>query len=872
LPTGLGKTSVMAIWLIARAHGAKLPRRLVYVVDRRAVVDQATDEAEKLRNAFEGKAEHFDALDQRARAQATQTAAELKKWLGFTDKRKLPISTLRGAHVDNREWLDDPAAPAIIVGTVDMIGSRLLFEGYGVSRKMRPYQAGLLGVDALIVLDEAHLVPPFAHLLRAIEQDTSLMPNEAADRALLPRFVLLPLSATQRDLGAGEHGRTPFRLEEEDWETDGVAKKRLEAEKRLRLELLAEKNHDKQLAEAAWMLATKDGKFSRVAVFCDRRDKKDDGGGASAQGVKEEIERLANGDRKAGRAETKIHLVELLVGARRVHEREASAERLRALGFIGEKKPLEKPAFLVATAAGEVGVDIDADHMASDLVAWERMAQRLGRVNRRGEGNAEIKVFWTEPSVKDANAPSEPEKRALIAFASKAVIENLPQIDGAFDASPGALRQLAESARRDAALKALIDAATTPEPLRPALNRAVVEAWSMTSLETHTGRPDVAPWLRGWVDEKPQTTIVWRTHLPIRVDARGRTVLPSKAEIEDFFEAAPPQESEKLETETYRVMVWLQERSRALLKRKRRHPEEGVEDEDTDPEASAADDRDAEEPTEQTAPQARKLQRDDIVALILSSGGPYAGRYTLGDLTEEPKGKAKDEFQDKLVGKILIVDARFGGLKDGLLDVASGNPPETAEASAKWSKQAQSAYESNQGLTADHYPKSRKTDGGSTMISTSVATMKASPSNGSSSSISEMLRRRRTRARSRSCRSSLHIRNGRGARYRASPNASAFRARLQMLSPSVPACTTRARRRRAGNAPSRRRERRTSAARIKSSPRRAGRSIRRSLAAIGTNSAPCPAWRRTPNSRRCRMTGANSSCISSPRTMDKPGP
>ncbi len=39
------------------------------------------------------------------------------------------------------------------------------------------------------------------------------------------------------------------------------------------------------------MLATKDGRFSRVAVFCDRRDKKDDGGGPSAQGVKEEIER-----------------------------------------------------------------------------------------------------------------------------------------------------------------------------------------------------------------------------------------------------------------------------------------------------------------------------------------------------------------------------------------------------------------------------------------------------------------------------------------------------------------------------------------------------------------------------------------------------
>jgi CRISPR-associated endonuclease/helicase Cas3 len=241
LPTGLGKTSVMAIWLIARAHGAKLPRHLVYVVDRRAVVDQATDEAEKLRNALEGTAEHFDRLDESTGAQAKQTAAELKMRLGVNDKRKLPISTLRGAHVDNREWLDDPAAPAIIVGTVDMIGSRLLFEGYGVSRKMRPYQAGLLGVDALVVLDEAHLVPPFAHLLRAIERDASLRPKDDADRALLPYFALLPLSATQRDPGEGGHGRAPFRLEEADWKTDCVAKRRLEARKHLRLEPFAEK-------------------------------------------------------------------------------------------------------------------------------------------------------------------------------------------------------------------------------------------------------------------------------------------------------------------------------------------------------------------------------------------------------------------------------------------------------------------------------------------------------------------------------------------------------------------------------------------------------------------------------------------------------
>ena len=35
LPTGLGKTSVMAVWLIPLTNGMTVPRRLVYVVNRR---------------------------------------------------------------------------------------------------------------------------------------------------------------------------------------------------------------------------------------------------------------------------------------------------------------------------------------------------------------------------------------------------------------------------------------------------------------------------------------------------------------------------------------------------------------------------------------------------------------------------------------------------------------------------------------------------------------------------------------------------------------------------------------------------------------------------------------------------------------------
>ena len=57
IPTGLGKTSVIAVWILARARLLKqgedfLPRRLFFIVDRRVVVDQATAEAEKLRRDY----------------------------------------------------------------------------------------------------------------------------------------------------------------------------------------------------------------------------------------------------------------------------------------------------------------------------------------------------------------------------------------------------------------------------------------------------------------------------------------------------------------------------------------------------------------------------------------------------------------------------------------------------------------------------------------------------------------------------------------------------------------------------------------------------------------------------------------------------
>jgi CRISPR-associated endonuclease/helicase Cas3 len=621
LPTGLGKTSVMAIWYLALRAGAPLPRRLVYVVDRRAVVDQATTVADKIKK---------NANDETLR-----------------------VSTLRGRHVDNRDWLNDPAAPAIIVGTVDMIGSRLLFSGYGVSPKMRPYHAGLLGADTLVVLDEAHLVPPFEKLLEAIEGGTAAFgPRAEADRGIIPSFNLLSLSAT----GRAREGDM-FQLEEADL-GDEIVKKRLDAKKSIDLAGADDSQLADALAKQAWLLADEGGSKIRCLVYCNSRE--------TAERTAKAIEELAKGDQKKGHGKVDID-TELFVGARRVREREDAARKLDSLGFLaGQNSERAKPAFLIATSAGEVGVDLDADHMVCDLVPWERMVQRLGRVNRRGEGNARIIVVDEgEPKPKKADEPTPEEGRRILAYRALAIVKELPRNDCGFDASPGALRKLKQRAMTDEALRVSIDAATTPAPLRPALTSALVDAWSMTSLKEHTGRPEIGPWLRGWIeDDQPQTTVVWRKYLPVRI--KGGEAL--KKEVEDFFEAAPPHASEELETETYRIVEWLMQRAERLIEKLTK---DGTES-----------DGDAE--TSDPPP----LKGESIVAFALAPDGTLRKSYRLRDLVKsDGDKKRKERLEAEFPGGTLVVDVRLGGLTDGLLKNDDDMLPPAADSDEEWSRE-----------------------------------------------------------------------------------------------------------------------------------------------------------------------------------------
>jgi CRISPR-associated endonuclease/helicase Cas3 len=524
VPTGLGKTSVTAVWVAALGaslsdptSAGRVPRRLVYVVDRRVVVDQATSEVERLRDRL-AKSKADDSL-----ALLRPLVAALCNSATVPDPAGITVSTLRGKFADNHAWHLDPSRPAIIVGTVDMIGSRMLFAGYGgLGRNWRSLQAGLLVQDAWVVLDEAHLVPAFETLLGGIEL------QQARGQALSP-FGVTRMSATlalkEGDPAAdAQSGCEPLFTSAD--ENDSRVSKRLNAQKALRFvvagaAVAATKAGDRKAALAkkiATQAVELAGQDRAVVIFADTVD--------LVKAIAKELP-----DKWQNR-------VLALTGEMRGHERDelVKSEVLAAFDPQRSRTGNTAPAFLVATACVEVGMDFDADDAVCDVVALERMIQRLGRVNRRGETRAAIHAVVTfEPEALDPDKADE----FTAAEACVWTLRQLPSNDESFDVSPAALRALdlaSPTARR----------AFTPPPVSPALDEARLDDWSLTSLKTEIfPRPQVSYWLRGVMeDESVTTSLVWRADLALARDAQ---------EAAEMVEAIPVATREIAQVATYRA-------------------------------------------------------------------------------------------------------------------------------------------------------------------------------------------------------------------------------------------------------------------------------------------------------------------------------
>jgi CRISPR-associated endonuclease/helicase Cas3 len=242
IPTGAGKTAaVILAWLWRRrfAEGEtrhEVPRRLVYCLPMRVLVEQTRDAAVRWLHRLgllAGQAHMADDIVLAYEADAAD-ARPVEGWAqarGHTGPRIAVHVLMGGEEAD--DWDLYPEREAILIGTLDMLLSRALNRGYGMSCYRWPMHFGLLNSDCVWVLDEVQLMgaalATTAQLHAFRETFGTLMPVQS----LWMSATLRPDWLATVDYKETVRTLTPLTLGSED-RADAELRKRLEASKRLK--------------------------------------------------------------------------------------------------------------------------------------------------------------------------------------------------------------------------------------------------------------------------------------------------------------------------------------------------------------------------------------------------------------------------------------------------------------------------------------------------------------------------------------------------------------------------------------------------------------------------------------------------------------
>ena len=397
IPTGGGKTGIIPVWLCAviqqlQAGVLNAPRRLYYAVDRRIVVDQSEIVAHDLQAEVQRHAELRDVLRRQT-----------------TSEEGLVVSVLRGQRVTEQEAIiSDPSAFAIVLCTPDMLLSRLLFSAYATSHRVASREAGLVGQDSYIVLDEAHISPAAVNVLKfasGLQEQESKRSAQANPKP----FWFTCMTATPRCLSNSSLSLDVGDLAE--------LSSKLQAHKAARI---ADTTDKEKLDSILGIIEQHQPQWNRLIIY---------------------VEKPADAARLCNRLQKKYD-VSMLTGTMRGLEKHRvisglSAFQPRAAQTEPRAAQTERRSVLVCTSAGEVGLNISSDLMITELTFADLLAQRVGRLNRWAEHKQAF--VYIVRSIKEKKNGEEQNNYQAAIEATVAYLKSLPSADGWTDVATNAL-------------------------------------------------------------------------------------------------------------------------------------------------------------------------------------------------------------------------------------------------------------------------------------------------------------------------------------------------------------------------------------------------------------------------------------------------
>lgn len=517
LPTASGKTACLDIavfhlaWCADRGEPWLAARRIVFMVDRRVIVDAAFDRAEKIGKAL-------------AESSAPAVKAVAEALLKLDGDAALVCQKLRGGMPRERGFALNPAQPMIISSTLDQIGSRLLFRGYGMSPYSWPLHAGLLGHDTLLLLDEAHLSYPFIRTVAAIRRE------QARAERVLPRVrpvKLLPLSATAQTQGE------PFQLDAQDYDNAILAERRSTPKPAQLIDGggKATERIKTLLRETERIYTSLECTTPAVAVIVNR-----------VRTARELFEQL-----KKAHKSSDIQ-IELMIGRSRPLDRDKVANRLLArAGSNRDSSADSRGLIVVATQSIEVGADLDFQGMVTECASIDALRQRFGRLDRLGHFRKAMAVI-----VGGGESTDDPVYGNALPHTWQ-WLNKVAQTVGDFPVLDFSI------AAMDATLPA--EHASLVAPLRDCLpvTSSYVQLLTQTSPRPMYD-PEVSSLLHGIGTAEPDIQVIWRNALPTRKHGT-RIFLDGNEDglVTSMLNLLPPTSLETLAVPLFSVRAWLAE-------------------------------------------------------------------------------------------------------------------------------------------------------------------------------------------------------------------------------------------------------------------------------------------------------------------------